>query len=65
MKLEEKYLGEDALKQMNLKVSRKDYADMQNTLKKLDSALKKEDEIEIKSASRTMISSAKRILDRF
>jgi len=65
MKLVEKYLGEDALKQMNLKVSRKDYADMQNTLKKLDSALKKEDEIEIKSASRTMISSAKRILDRF
>jgi len=65
MKLLEKYLGEDALKQMNLKVSRKDYADMQNTLKKLDSALKKEDEIEIKSASRTMISSAKRILDRF
>lgn len=65
MRLEEKYLGENALKDMHLKISRKDNMELQKAMKKLDEALKKEDEIQIKAASRTIISSAKRILDRF
>jgi hypothetical protein len=64
MKLET-FLDEAAnLMDTYLKISKKDVKDIKDDLKKLEAAMGKKDTIGIKSASRAIESSAKRIKER-
>jgi len=55
------YLEEADANSMYWKMARKNYKELQRGVKKLDGAFKKDDVIELRSACRTIESSAKRI----
>lgn len=64
MKLKE-HLKEANLMDTYLRVSKKDVVDIKDDIRKLEVAIGKKDSIGIKSASRAIESSAKRIKERF
>ena len=64
MKLVEKYLDEDKLMDVYMKINKKDIAEIKSDIRKLESAMSKKDVIGIRSSSRAIESSARRITDR-